>query len=39
MLLPGELGVQPGKEIFIRSVSGSVLLSQAKEILDEAIGT
>lgn len=39
MLLPGELGVQPRKEIFIRSVSGSVLLSQAKEILDEVVGS
>lgn len=39
MLLPGELGVQPEKETFIRSVSGSVLLSQAEEILDEVVGS
>lgn len=39
MLLAGELGVWPGKKTFIRSVSGSVLLSQAKEISGDVVSS
>lgn len=39
MLLPGELGVWPGKKTFIRSVSGSVLRSQAKEISGDVVSS
>lgn len=39
MLLCGELGVRPGKKTFIRSVSGSVLLSPAKDISGDVVAS